>query len=1163
MRYSGRITAALAVAALAVAAGTTVPAAASAPTVEVADAPAPLASFTFDEEPADGAFVSGSLRAAVQGTTRLAAAREGHGLAAHLSSEFWLDVRTTEGTAALAGHDALTISYDSAPDAAGNVGWSVFAAPSAAPQNYGTEHYLGVLDRADEVTVERYSNTAGRDTSANLTATPAQAWRHVDLVIAGTTARLYVDRNLVAARTTGPALDEMVGADGVLQVGKGNWGTGEYFSGLIDNLTIYDRALTADELGVAPTETDLTQALAVPAVVIGDLPGRVLGRDVRWSAVGPGADRLRADGTVDTSGLGSSEIDATVTASVDGEADPISYAVKIAAPGGEIASYVKTVTTVAGAKDDPLAYADDRRADSLFVAARGPGDGGWAPLNRGQAILSVLWDDTQAAKPWAQMGSPSLFRDADGHIGIVASQNNSTASIFVWTSTDDHTFTQQRVFTLGGIVSDPSIIAAANGGYRVFWTDLASGEGRVSTLSSLAASATVSPPTRADARALGADGSGLPGWATQSQTTVTALTSDQYAAFVGSYIDLQNTRVEPIVAAAAGADADSVASALPASATFVYNDGSTKSLPVEWSQADITAAVGRGAGEWEVRGSVVQHARRLISDARADPHVFYNEDDGYYYLTGSHYGEPSTGAIDEATSYRKIGLKRATTLEGLADAPERIVIDPDAGTPGMETQFPNTFYGWGGYIWAQEFHKINGRWWIVAGMNRGYAATGGWCDNTVLIPYTGSTASIASGGFFDETNWGEPVVLDGAAFDVTYIERSEGGDPQGYWIMPSGGEILVGKAKMGPVGTVPLLDGPLTTIYRTQQVWERGKQAPTPTDTDEGADQAVVEAPFAISYGDRIYLTYSGGTVDKYYNLGLLTASADAALEDPTSWTQTAYPLLSTADTFEGRLSEDEAVASRDTAGPGHNSLIVDASGNLLLAYHARPYPDPHTPTDPNGAGGLFDPDRSTWFTSVNVRASGALDFSLSKEQEVAPAHRTVTAIVKIAAAPSPTPTPTPTPTAPTPTPDPTPSPTPSGGSATPAPSTAQVRASAARVEQGGTVAVTVTGLSPAERVTAELHSDRILITGIPAADAGGTTVFTVRIPSSLAPGTHGIVVRRADGTLLPTVEIEVIAAQRLAASGGSVPFFVVFAGLCSVLLGAGLRARRRSATRV
>ncbi|WP_295832506.1 family 43 glycosylhydrolase [uncultured Microbacterium sp.] len=1131
-----------------------------------AEAPPPVAFFDFDAPPVDGAFASGSARATVRGRADLVAGREGHGTAARLSSQFWLDVRNTDGSAVLAGDDEVTLSYDSMPAASDNTGWTVFVAADAAAPTYGNERYLGILDRTGGMTVERYRNSGGRDASGNLSAEGRAGWKHVDLVLSGNTARLYIDQKLVRTALDGPALDEILGSSGgVLQVGKANWGAGEYFSGLIDDLKIYDRALTPDQLGVAGAARDDRAALGIPSVVLGDLPTEVLGKSVSWTATGPGAARVLPDGHVDTAGLGEAGVAVRLRAQVDGAAEPFSWDVTLRAPGGEIATYVKTVTTTGGVKDDPLAYDDDRRADSLYVAARSAGTPQWQPLNRGQAVLSVLWDDSQAAKPWAQMGSPSLFRDADGHLGVVASQNDSTSRIYLWRSTDDHTFTDQQVIDLGaGIVSTPRVGATPEGGYQVRWTDLSTGEGRAATLSTLDSSATVSAPTRADARTLDRSGDGLPSWA--SEVTATAVTIDQFDAFVNAYVDLQNTGVDAISAqVATGADAAAVRGALPRTATLRYNDGSAKRLPVQWDAQQAADAAAKGPGTYEIQGVVQQHAQRLVSDARADPHVFYNDDDGFYYLTGSHYGEPSDGRIDEASSYRKIGLKRASTLDGLASAPEQIVIDPDDGTVGHEGQYPNTFFGWGGFIWAQEFHKINGRWWIVAGMNRGFAQTGGWCDNTVLIPYTGDSASIAGGGFFDEKNWGEPVVLEGAAFDVSYFERVEDGRTQGYWIMPNSGRLLVGKARGGE-GAVPLLDGPLSTVYETSQVWERGKQAPTPSDTTEGQDQAVVEAPFMISHGGRVYLTYSGGTVDKYYDLGLLTADADAVLTDPASWRQTAFPVLDTNDTFQGRLGADERSSTARTAGTGHNSFIEDAEGNLLLAYHARPYPDPHTATDPGGAGGLFDPDRNTWFQSVNVRADGRLDLTLTKDQEVAPAYRTVNARITIAAGgTSPTEPPTgpdPQPTGTVPTSPSATMPPASVSSPSSTPDAAPARfasLSVSAVERGGVVRVNVIGLLAGEKVTAELHSEPLRIAGIPAADEKGRAAFDVRIPPTFSTGRHQIVLRAADGTEFARLPITVAAQGTLAATGAQAPLGAALLGAMSVVAGAALWAKRRS----
>lgn len=945
----------------------------------VAATPSLMADFTFDT--AGATFDGGGALATTRGTAAVVPGVDGN--AVKLSSAFWLDVKKNDGTPLLAGLDTVTISYDSKPDATGNTGWTVFAAENATAQAYANEHYLGYLDRTTGVTVERYDNSGSRNTAGNLALTRTDtAWKHVDLVLSGTDAQLFVNGQRVV-NTTGPKLTDILGASGgILQLGKANWGAGEYFSGLVDNLRIYDGALSPADLGVAPTESDPAAALAIPAEITGDLPSSVLGKTVTWTASGPGAASVAADGAVTLPASGSTPV--SLSASIDGVEAPVTASATIIAVGGEVSTSIKDITVTDGVKSDPLAYDDDRRADSLFVSARPAGEDDWEPLNRGQAILSVAWDGTQSAKPNAQMGSPTLIRLSDGSLGAAASQNNATDSIYVWDAADGATFTGQRavkIATDGSIVTNPRIVFdAAAADYKVFWTDRLTGEGRVTRIAELTASAVPDAATAADIRSVGAQ-----------ESSSFALADDEFETFYEYYVDLQNTGVETLDAVDIEAGADLSVENLPSAVTMDYNDGSTKQLGVAWDESAVAAIDTSTPGEYQVTGTVQQTAEEMVNDARADPDLFFNEDDGYWYLTGSHYSIPSDAPSSElidANAYRKIGLKRATTIEGLADAPEQIVIDPDAGTPGLTAQYPNTFYGWGGYIWAQEFHKINGQWWIVAGMNRGYAPTNGWCDNTVLIPYVGSQESLEAGGLVDPSNWGEPSILEGAAFDVSYLEREEDGQTQGYWIMPNGAKLWVAKATMGPAGTVPLIDGTLTEIYSISQPWEYGKSAPTPSDTNEGNDQGIVEAPFMFEYGDYTYITYSGGTVDKYYDLGMLRAAKGADLANPSSWTRVAFPVLSTNDTADGRIG------GVGHAGPGHNSFAIDDAGNLVLAYHARPYPEQHTG---GAAGGLFDPDRNSWFKAVNVRANGMLDLSLSSDQEVAPENRTVTVTVRVA----------------------------------------------------------------------------------------------------------------------------------------------------------------------
>jgi DUF1680 family protein len=167
---------------------------------------------------------------------------------------------------------------------------------------------------------------------------------------------------------------------------------------------------------------------------------------------------------------------------------------------------------------------------------------------------------------------------------------------------------------------------------------------------------------------------------------------------------------------------------------------------------------------------------------------------------------------------------------------------------------------------------------------------------------------------------------------------------------------------------------------------------------------------------------------------------------------------------------------------------------------------------------------------------------------------------------PEPSGSPSPEPSgSPSPEPSGSPSPEPSGsGGPTPtpqptsSPSVPQASASVDAVERGGVVRVVVTGLEPGEQVTAELRSDPIRITGIPAADASGRVSFDVRVPADLPPGAHTIVVYRADGSVIARIPLTVAAKGSLAATGAQVPLGIALAGALLLVAGTGARFLRR-----
>jgi hypothetical protein len=76
------------------------------------------------------------------------------------------------------------------------------------------------------------------------TPVPADGWTHLTAMYDGARIRLYVNGVLVR---TGSRVGNITATTGPLSIG-GNQAFGQYFAGLIDDLRIYDRALTDAEV---------------------------------------------------------------------------------------------------------------------------------------------------------------------------------------------------------------------------------------------------------------------------------------------------------------------------------------------------------------------------------------------------------------------------------------------------------------------------------------------------------------------------------------------------------------------------------------------------------------------------------------------------------------------------------------------------------------------------------------------------------------------------------------------------------------------------------------------------------------------------------------------------------------------------------------------------
>ncbi|MBD8012106.1 pullulanase-type alpha-1,6-glucosidase [Microbacterium sp. Re1] len=116
---------------------------------------------------------------------------------------------------------------------------------------------------------------------------------------------------------------------------------------------------------------------------------------------------------------------------------------------------------------------------------------------------------------------------------------------------------------------------------------------------------------------------------------------------------------------------------------------------------------------------------------------------------------------------------------------------------------------------------------------------------------------------------------------------------------------------------------------------------------------------------------------------------------------------------------------------------------------------------------------------------------------------------------------------------------------------------SAHTVEQGGAVSATVTGLAPGEQIAAAVHSEPMVVRGIPAADADGTVRFDVAIPDDFAVGAHTLVVT-SDTRAPLRATLTVVGQGELAVTGASAPWGLLIAALLLLALGAGLVVWRR-----
>ncbi|MES2456918.1 MAG: glycoside hydrolase family 43 protein [Bacteroidota bacterium] len=282
--------------------------------------------------------------------------------------------------------------------------------------------------------------------------------------------------------------------------------------------------------------------------------------------------------------------------------------------------------------------------------------------------------------------------------------------------------------------------------------------------------------------------------------------------------------------------------------------------------------------------------------AGADPYSFYK--DGYYYYTH--------------TTGRNILLYKSKTIDGIKDAKRKVVWTPPKTGPYSKN------------IWAPEVMFLQGKWYAY------FAADGGDNINHRMYVLENASADPTEGEFVfkgqitDETNkW----AIDGDVIEhkgkLYMIWSGWEGDANGKQ------EIYIAKLK-----NPWTVDGPRVKISSPRFKWE------TIGDLNEPnlKHVDVNEGPQFLVHKNKIFVVYSAsGCWTDFYALGTLTASANANLLDPASWTKSAEPVF--------QRSEANGVYA-----PGHNSFFKSPDGQEdWILYHANDKPG-------QGCGGFRSP---------------------------------------------------------------------------------------------------------------------------------------------------------------------------------------------------------------
>lgn len=326
-------------------------------------------------------------------------------------------------------------------------------------------------------------------------------------------------------------------------------------------------------------------------------------------------------------------------------------------------------------------------------------------------------------------------------------------------------------------------------------------------------------------------------------------------------------------------------------ATVRYSDGTFCRKSIDWDLEKVDLSQ---KGSQVVSGKIYRPSFPFpVAFNRADPCV--TRWNGKYYFI----------ATNDADNNHTLYIREADTLEELTQAEEILLLDS------------SSYEGIGGLLWAPEFHEIEGRLYIF------HAAT----PEPFFEEESHIMALREGGNPACREDWSAPrkiVKMDGSelceagktiSLDMTCFFWE--GD---YYVIWSQRQFL--PKDLGAWLYIAKLDA--------GEPWKLASEPVVLSKPDYGWGNNhtfVEEGPFALSVGDRLYVTFSAAAVDTSYVVSYLVTERGRDLLCRGSWRKNNYPIL-TSRSVEGEY------------GTGHNAYVEDEDGNIWNTYHARPGTD-------------------------------------------------------------------------------------------------------------------------------------------------------------------------------------------------------------------------------